>query len=157
MRHAIITVDGGLTHADGHLDWRTVIGVEGKARVRLRSDIAVSGWVNDVDLLFPERYPRNVVGSCVLAALGASVQPYAGPVVFTGWNPENTARGLLELCALPQPVTVLDTVHGAVLKALEGLCPRDFSPSWAESMREVAEHVRIAPTPGTTVRTVKLP
>lgn len=155
MRHAIIAADGGLTHAIGHLDWHAVIGVEGKARVPLPR-LSVAGWVNDVGLLFPKRYPRNVVGSCVLAALGAKEQPYAGPVVFTGWNPDNTARGLIEICDLPKPVTILDTVHGAVLKALDGQTPRDFSPSWAEQIREIADHVRTAPTAGLTVRTVKL-
>lgn len=156
MRYAVTAIDGELTHADDELDWDTVIGVEGKARVHLPG-LAVAGWVNDVGLLFPKRYQRNVVGSCLLAALGANAQPYAGPVVFTGWNAENTALGLLEIESLPWPVTTLDMFHGAVLKALDGQTPRGFSPSWAESMREIAEHVRTAPTPGLTVRTVKLP
>ncbi|WP_406168984.1 hypothetical protein [Streptomyces sp. NBC_00996] len=157
MRYAVIAPDGELTHHDGDLLWDDVIGPEGKARVRLDERLAVAGWANDVGLLNPKRYPRNVVGSCVLAALGANVQPYAGPVVFTGWNPDNTALGLLEIDALPQPVTTLDTVHGDVLKALAGQTPRELSPSWAEQMREIAEHVRTAPTPGITIRTVKLP
>ncbi|MFF8406979.1 hypothetical protein ACF06P_35800 [Streptomyces sp. NPDC015684] len=157
MRYAVITAAGELSHHDETPDWGALIGPEGKARVRLQTGIAATGWVNDVGLRFPEKYPRNVVASCVLAALGAAVQPYAGPVVFTGWNPDNTPRGLLEMCDLPEPVTVLDTVQGDVLKALAGQTPRDLSPSWAESMREVAEHVRSAPTPGLTVRTVTLP
>lgn len=156
MRYAIIATDGNLTHHDGELDWDAVIGHEGKARVRLPG-LAVTGWVNDVGLRFPKRYPRNITGSCLLAALGAAVQPYAGPVVFTGWNPDNTPLGLLEIESLPQPVETLDTVHGAVLKALAGGTPREMSPSWAESMREIAEHVRTAPTPGLTIRAVRLP
>ncbi|MGW4889645.1 hypothetical protein [Streptomyces murinus] len=156
MRYALITPDGDLTHHDDRPDWDTLVGPEGKVRVGLR-DVAVAGWVNDMGLLRPDRYPRNAVASCVLASLGAPIQPYAGPVVFTGWNPANTPLGLIEIESLPQPITFLDTMHGDVLKALAGQTPRDFSPSWAESMREVAEHVRTAPTPTITMRTVRLP
>ncbi|MEU9208480.1 hypothetical protein AB0D27_11135 [Streptomyces sp. NPDC048415] len=152
--HAVIAADGELTHHHGEPDWDTLVGVEGKARVNLPR-LLVAGWVNDVGLRYPDRFPRNITGSCVLAALGAPLQPYAGPVVFTGWHPDNTALGLLEICSLPEPVDVLDTVHGDVLKALAGQTPRDLSPSWAEQMREIAEHVRTAPTPTLTVRTVK--
>ncbi|MEU1596152.1 hypothetical protein ABZ468_25665 [Streptomyces sp. NPDC005708] len=153
MRYAVIATDGELTHHDGDLDWDTLVGPEGSVRVRLPR-LAVAGWVNDVGLRFPDRYPRNITGSCVLAALGAAIQPYAGPVVITGWNPYNTALGLLETCSLPEPVTVLDTVHGDVLKALAGQTPRDMSPSWAEQIREIAEHVRTAPAPTLTFRQV---
>jgi len=161
MRYAVITPSGELAHHGDRfgtedVDWDAVIGVEGKARVSLRSDLAATGWVNDVGLLDPSRYPRNIVGSCLLAAFGAAVQPYAGPVVVTGWNPEWTKVGLSEICNLPEPVTFLDTVHGDILKALAGQTPRDLSPSWAESMREIADHVRTAPTPGLTIRSVRL-
>jgi hypothetical protein len=156
MRYAVIAPDGALSHHDGEPDWDALIGPEGKARVNLPG-LAVAGWVNDVGLLFPEKYPRNVVGSCLLAAFDAAIQPYAGPIVLTGWNPANTALGLLEIEPLPKPAEHLDFVHGAVLKALEGQTPRDFTPSWAEQMREIADHVRTAPTPALTIRTVRLP
>jgi hypothetical protein len=156
MRYATISPDGELTHREGDLDWPALVGPEGKARVRLPG-LAVAGWVNDDGLRFPERYPRNIAGSCVLAVLGANIQPYAGTVVFTGWNPDNTLRGLIEIEPLPQPVSTLDAIHGAVLKAINGQNPRDFSPSWAEQVREIAEHARTAPTPGLTVRVVPLP
>lgn len=155
MRYAVIDPDGKLTHHEGEPDWAALIGVEGKARVHLPG-LAVAGWVNDLGLLYPKRFPLNVVGSCVLAALGASIQPYHGSIVATGWNPANTALGLLEIDPLPQPVSTLDTVHGDVLKALAGQTPRELSPSWAESMREIAEYCRTAPTPGLTVRPVRL-
>lgn len=156
MRYAIIATDGELSHHDGALDWDSVIGPEGKARIHLPG-LAVAGWANDVGLLYPKRYPRNAVGSCVLAALGARVQPYAGPIVLTGWNPANTPLGLLEIEPLPQPVETLDMVHGDVLKALAGQTPRQMSPSWGEQMREIADHSRTAPAPGITIRTVRLP
>lgn len=155
MRHAIIATDGEVSHHDGDLDWNTVIGPEGKARINLPG-LAVAGWTNDVALLDPKRYPRNIVGSCVLAALGANLQPYAGPIVFTGWNPARGLLGLSEIEPLPQPVDILDTVHGDVLKALAGQIPRAMSPSWAEQIREIADHARTAPTPGTTIRSVTL-
>ncbi|WP_416976647.1 hypothetical protein [Streptomyces sp. T028] len=154
MRYAVVAPDGTLTHHTGEPDWPALLGPEGKARVHLPG-AAVAGWANDVGLLFPKRYPLNVVGSCVLIALGANVQPYHGAVVLTGWNPANTPRGLLEMEPLPQP-EFLDTVHGDVVKALAGQTPRELSPSWAESMREVAEHIRAPFTPEITIRTVKL-
>lgn len=154
LRYAIIATDGELTHHDGALDWEAVIGVEGRARVRLDARLAVTGWVNDCGLLDPKKYPRNPVGTCLLYSLGAPLQPYAGPVVFTGWNPANIARGLTEICGLPEPVVALDSIHGDVLKALAGQTPRDFSPSRAEQMREIAAHARTAPTPGITFGTV---
>jgi hypothetical protein len=154
MRYAVINTNGTLTHHQGEPDWGTLLGVEGKARVHLPST-AAAGWVNDVGLLYPKRYPLNAVGSCVLAALGARIQPYNGAIVVTGWNPANIALGLIEIEPLPQP-EFLDTVHGDVLKALAGQTPRELSPSWAESMREIADHIRTAPTPGITIRTVTL-
>jgi hypothetical protein len=156
IKHAVISAEGELTHHEGEIDWATVIGVEGKVRVPLRPGIMASGWVNDVSLLYPARFPRNAVAACLLVSLGANVQPYAGPVVITGWDSRNTLRGRIELCSLPDPVDFLDMIHGAVLKALAGQTPREFSASWAESMREIAKHVRTAPAPTLTVRTVKL-
>jgi hypothetical protein len=157
IKHAVISVEGDLTHHEGEIDWDAVIGTEGKARVGLSSTVKASGWVNDVGHRFPERYPRNTVAACVLASLGAAVLPYAGSVVFTGWDPRNTALGLTEMCSLPDPVEVLDSIHGDVLKALAGQTPRDLSPSWAESMREIAAYTRTAAAPGLTVRPVRLP
>lgn len=156
MKYAVITAEGELSHREGEINWDAVIGAEGKARVRLRPDIMVCGWVNDVGLRIPERFPRNAVATCVMASLGANVQPYAGAVVFTGWDPRNTRKGLVEICSLPEPVDVLDTIHGDVLKALAGQTPRELSPSWAESMREIAEHARTAPSPTLTFRSVTL-
>ncbi|MET7477949.1 hypothetical protein ABZT17_26780 [Streptomyces sp. NPDC005648] len=155
MRYAIIATDGDLTHHDGDLDWDRVIGPEGRSRIYLPG-LAAAGWANDVGLRSPDRYPRNVTGSCVLAAFGARIQPYAGPIVFTGWNPANTGVGLSEIESLPRPVETLDVVHGDVIKALAGQTPRDLSPSWAEQMREIAEHVRTVAAPGITIRAVTL-
>lgn len=97
MRYTVIATDGELTHREVNLDWAAVIGPEGKARVSMRPDLTIAAYVNDCGHFFPERYPRNIVGSCVLAALGARPAPYAGPIVFVGWNAANTPRGLIEI------------------------------------------------------------
>lgn len=158
MRYAVIATDGELTHHDGHLDWDTVIGPEGKSRVSMRPDLTIAAYVNDCGHFFPERYPRNIVGSCVLAALGARPAPYAGPIVFVGWNASNTPRGLIEIEPLVKArADGLADIHVDVRRALSGDTPREMSPSWGEQMREIAEHARTAPTPGITIRTVRLP
>lgn len=149
MCWAVIAVDGELTHHHGELDWDTVIGPEGKDRVRL-PDLAVSGWVNDVGHVLPEKYPRNVVGSCVLIALGALQQPYAGPVVLTGWNPRNTELGLSEIVPLPSP-EFLTSFHRDVQAALNDQ-PVRHPAKWVDAIREFAEMVRTADTPTITFR-----
>ncbi|MFF4548647.1 hypothetical protein ACFY1J_31180 [Streptomyces sp. NPDC001406] len=149
MKWALITPDGELTHHDGEPDWNAVIGPEGRARVRL-PDLAVAGWVNDVGHVLTEKYPRNITGSCVLIALGALRQPYAGPVVFTGWEPRHTALGLPEIVSLPQP-GFLTAFHREVTAALEGRHTA-HPPRWAAAIREIADFVHTAPTPGITIR-----
>ncbi|MFF7966692.1 hypothetical protein ACFZC3_15160 [Streptomyces sp. NPDC007903] len=156
MRYAVITPDGTLTHGDDVPDWDALVGPEGEVRVSLGREVAAAAWVNDCGLRFPDRYPRNITGSCLLTALGANIQPYAGTIVVTGWDPSATPRGELEIRDLPLPVEFLDIVHGDVVKALGGQTPRDMSPSWAEQMREIADHVRTAPAPGITTRPVTL-
>lgn len=150
MRYAVIADHGGLTHHEGEIDWDKVIGPEGHARVHL-PELALSGFVNDCGHRFPERYPRNIVGSCVLAALGAGLLPYAGPVVITGWNPANTARGLLEIVPLPSP-EYLTILHADVRRALDRHPVTSHHPKWADSIREFADFARTADTPTITIR-----
>lgn len=149
MKYAIIAPGGELTHHDGELDWDSVIGPEGWARVRLHPSLAVTGFVNDVGHLFPEKYPRNVVGSCVLLALGAHAQPYAGPVVMTGWDPRNTELGRVEIVPLPNP-EFLTELHRDIQAALDGRPVTGQHPLWADAIRETAEMVRTADTPTIT-------
>lgn len=157
MSYALLAADGELRRHDGAVDWQAALGPEGRVRVSLLPNLALAAYVNDCGLRYPDRYPRNEVGSCLLVALGANPQPYAGSIVFVGWNAANTARGLIELESLrPALVDMVEEIHGDVRRALAGDLPRELSPSWGEQMREVAEHVRTAPTPGITFRTVTL-
>ncbi|MFE2469787.1 hypothetical protein [Streptomyces mirabilis] len=157
MSYALLATDGELSRHDGKVDWQTALGPEGRVRVSLLPNLAFAAYVNDCGLRYPDRYPRNEVGSCLLVALGANPQPYAGSIVFVGWNAANTARGLIEIEPLfPAIADMVDEIHGDVRRALAGDQPRDLSPSWGEQMREVAEHVRTAPTPTLTVRPVTL-
>ncbi|MET9122937.1 hypothetical protein [Streptomyces sp. NPDC004528] len=155
MTYALLTTDGELTRHDGEVDWRAALGPEGRVRVSLFPNMAVAAYVNDCGLRYPDRYPRNEVGSCLLASLGAAVEPYAGTVVFVGWNPANTYRGLSEIEPLhPTIADAVADIHAEVRRALAGDTPRGLSPSWGEQMREIAKHARTAPTPTLTVRTV---
>jgi len=158
MSHVLLTPGGELTRHDGEVDWPAAVGPEGRARVSLMPSLAVAAYVNDCGHAFPDRYPRNIVGSALLAALGAVPRPYAGTIVFVGWNAANTARGLLEIVPLQASLAdAVADVHADVRRALAGDPPRDMSPSWGEQMREIAEHARTAPTPTLTVRTVTRP
>ncbi|MFJ4365128.1 hypothetical protein ACIP4S_13350 [Streptomyces chartreusis] len=158
MRYAIIGTDGELTTHEGEPDWDTLVGPEGKVRVGLMPSLALAAYVNDCGHAFPDRYPRNVVGSCVLAALGAAPEPYAGAVVFVGWNAANTLRGQIEIVPLrPHLADSVADIHAEVRRALAGDLPRELSPSWAVQIREIAEYVATAETPGLTIREVRLP
>jgi hypothetical protein len=120
--------------------------------------LALAAYVNDCGRASPDRYPRNIVGSCLLAALGAAPHPYAGTIVFVGWKAANTVRGLIEIVPLQVALAnAVADVHADVRRTLAGDAPREMSPSWGEQMRELAEHARTAPTPTLTVRTVTRP
>ncbi|TQN30579.1 hypothetical protein FHX37_0461 [Haloactinospora alba] len=141
MRYAVITTDGTLAHRTRGGDavdtvW-TEVGPEGPDRVRLDEDYGIAGWVNDVGLTRPETYPRNVVASCVLAALGAAAQPYAGPVVVTGWDPNGMPT---EICSLPEP-DLVTRLHGRVHAALRG-DPDASDTEWGHALRTYADWVR---------------
>lgn len=153
MRYAVITTDGTLTHRTRGGDavdtvWAEA-GPEGPVLVRLDEASAMAGWVNDVGLTRPETYPRNVVGSCVLAALGAGAQPYAGPVVVTGWDPHGMPT---EICSLPE-FELVTRLHGRVHAALRG-DPDEITTEWGHALRTYADWVREASAPGMTIHHV---
>ncbi|MEV7871454.1 hypothetical protein AB0P17_36385 [Streptomyces sp. NPDC088124] len=156
MRYAVISPEGTLSihHDTEPVDVETLVGPEGRARVRLLPSFGTAGWVNDCGLALPERYPRNVVGSCVLYAFGAALQPYAGPVVLTGWSPNGAGS---EVCSLDMPDVMLVSIHADVRRALANQRLKDFTPSFGTQIREFAEHVRTAPTLGITITTVSIP
>lgn len=157
MSYAWLTVDGEFHWETGEPDWPTLIGPEGRERVSMRPDLTVAAYVNGCGLNDPENYPRNIVGTCLLATLGAAPDPKAGTIVFVGWEAANTLRGISEIVPLTKVrADAIAVVHAEVRRALAGDPPREMSPSWGEWVREIAEHARTAPTPGITIRTVTL-
>ena len=154
--YIVIAPDGEVARRDGNLDFRAELGPEGHARVPLHPSSLSAGWVNDCGLLFPEKYPRNIVGSCVLISLGARPQPYAGQVVITGWRAENTLLGLIEICPLRIDPAILLAVHDDVRRALAGEPVPSSPPGWEQDVRAHAEQLRTCPTPGITFGTVWL-
>jgi hypothetical protein len=156
----VVDTDGQLHVRDATATSRAVtaeVGPEGWALVHLRSALGMfnglMGWANDCGHLFPEKYPRNVVGSCLLVTMGASGQPYAGPIVVTGWDADSDGP---EIRDLTEAQTQLVTgVHGDVQRALAGwgtvgMLAGPMADEWAQSMRDLAEQVRTAPTPTMT-------
>ncbi|WP_304455904.1 hypothetical protein [Nocardiopsis sp. YSL2] len=144
MKYTVIATDGTLTAHDRDLDLRAEVGPEGPARVRLATSVLACAWVNDDG--HAQDYPRNVVGSCVLLALGAAGLPYAGPVVLTGWDP------IREIHSLTDP-GLIERIHRDVLVALgqaerpDGPPPNGRTLAWESDVREYAEWVGTAPAP----------
>lgn len=152
MTYLVIDTDGVLHERDEHPTAAVVereVGPEGWDTVPLRQHPNLYGWVNDCGHLSPQRYPRNVVGSCVLACFGGSQQPYAGPVVVTGWDPQSAGPEIRPLA--PDLARAVRNVHRDVSAALAGQDPAHLPPGWAETVRRFAEHVRTAPAPTITV------
>lgn len=122
------------------------VGPEGHNRIRLNPGYRAAAWANDCGLLFPERYPRNIVGSCVLATLHAPQQPYAGALVITGYDYTEPQGGWPEDC--PDPlVTAVSNIHAAVQQVLAGQQPPVpwATPGWSREIRELAAVVADRP------------
>jgi hypothetical protein len=107
------------------------------------------GFVNDIGLLAPETYPRNPVGGCVLAAFGASQQPYAGTVVITGWDPDSERSEIRPLGEFD--VADIELVHAAVVGLLGRGEPSPFGPAWDAHVAAYAAVVRDGEVPPITV------
>ncbi|WP_137991213.1 hypothetical protein [Streptomyces vilmorinianum] len=161
MKYAVIDATfGGIALRDGEPDWDTLVGPEGRSHVRLHPSLMSAGWANDCGHLFPETYARNIVGSCLLVAMGASAQPYAGPIVITGWDylAVLTARwddftAGAEISSLQLPEDALLGMHRRVRAAISGAAePHSLEErDWIREMRDFADFVRHAPAPRLTV------
>ncbi len=150
--YIVIGTDGVLTRHDATPTADLVeaaVGPEGWDTVWLRP-AGLRAWVNDLGLKLPETYPRNVVGSCMLASLGAGQQPYAGPVVITGWNPLSTGPEIQALTT--EQITLLGLLHDDVERALAGHRTVG-TEAWAAGIREFAERVRTEAPPPVRVLT----
>lgn len=148
MKFALIGTDGTLGIRDGQ--WAPELGPEGSARVPLHPSFPLTGWVNAIGLLWPEKYPRNVTGAVLLCVLGAPHQPYAGQVVITGWSHgcdihEPTDCDLDDQAA-GDLIPALHRDIGLVLageKPLEAGCPAE----WGDAVRMIAEIARDGAVP----------
>lgn len=148
--YLLVDVDGVASFgSQPYEEIRNLAGPEGPVRVSLTGYVA--GWVNDCGHLFPDRYPRNVVGSVLLACLGASQLPYAGPVVVTGWDPSAMWRDEVEVRSLSELQILALTWLSSDIRKVLGLEPGkpsvDAKPGWVQDVTGFAEHVRSAKTP----------
>lgn len=153
IRYLLIDTDGvgsfGVQPDPGYTtSWLDgLVGPEGWDRMPLWR--RMTGFVNDCGHKLPDTYPRNMVGSVLLATFGAPLLPYAGPVVITGWDEQATARGDLEICTLTD-LQVEDLTLGLTdVRRAMGMDngPVSRGPNWATIVRAYAEQVRTAPTP----------
>lgn len=174
MKYLVIDEDGQLrqrTAPNYNVALRDV-GPEGWDRVRLHNAAALAGpeqmdvaaFLNDCGLVMPDSYSRNVVGTCVLASLGAGIQPYAGPIVLTGWDPLPAGEDPEIESLTERQIEAIRLVHHDVQLALglasgtPGLASGSPNPTtahrrWRAAMLEVAEVARTGPTPGVVMLT----
>jgi hypothetical protein len=151
VRYALIDNEGELSVGDGTYEQvRAEVGPEGWDYVRLPETDGYpmwSGWVNgDGHRL---GLPRNILGGLVLTGMGATVMPYAGPVVLTGWNPHGVPN---EACGLDGLQTaVIRDIHNDARRALAGETGLGYPAA-----RAIAQEMRTAPTPTITIRTISI-
>lgn len=130
-----------------------LVGPEGWDRVPLSRNWRMSAFVNDCGHRIG--LPRNIVGSALLCTFGAGQQPYAGPIVITGWDESATRRDQLEICTLQDPhvdeltkcLADVRRVLGLEAGPLSGRSPG----GWADEVRRFAEDMRTVPAPQLTV------
>lgn len=128
----------------------------GLNRIPIARGHRMIGWANDVGLLMPERFNRNPVASCVLASLGAAKQPYAGPIVITGFLYDEWGE-LLDLNEHQRSeIENLDQAVRAVLanQPIPDEVDRylDLHPSWPDLTRTYADQVVNSDVPPVTIR-----
>ena len=151
MSYAVIDVDGTLHVRDATPSADIIRGEVGGwergywEQVRLPVfDNVLRGFVSETG--FPDGLARNVVGSLLLMALGAPAQPYAGPVVITGWDPrgEDGKPKIGDVPVMPY----LSRLHQCVTHTLAGddTCP-NCTDGWRAGVLDTANMVRTAPTP----------
>jgi len=150
MTYLVIDTDGTLHVRDQTPTLDAInaeVGDGGKDQVRLRLADA-RGFVNDVG--FRRGLPRNVAGSLLLMCCGASRQPYAGPVVITGWDVYGRDTEIVPLRA--ELLDGLQALHGDIRAVIDDNDPcEQCTPEWVAQVREAAAFVVAAPTPTITI------
>lgn len=86
--------------------------------VRLRQQPAMFGYVNADGLVMAPPLARNPIGAGVLVCLGATMSPYAGPVVITGWDPDGQPTELADLSHIGR--TTVELAHAEVVNVRNG-------------------------------------
>lgn len=152
VRYLVVAEDGTV-HAATAPDWWAAleeVGPEGWNRVQLTQDLAA--FVNDCGLILP-KYVRNPVGGALLHALGAHPIPYAGPIVFTGWDGRRTYEGDdVEVVSLTDLQAGVLTWLVRMIRAVVGGTSSDtFESSTVAAVLAAAEIVRHGDVPGITV------
>lgn len=147
MSFLVVDVDGGLHIRDATPTAETIRAEVGDMdQVRLDEPFrTMRGWVNDTG--FRDDLPRNVVGSLMLMSCFGPEQPYAGPIVITGWHPfPSSTSEIRPLTA--DLIKALRQLHGCITATLAGdhSCD-DCTKGWRGAVLELAEVVRTAPTP----------
>lgn len=152
IRYLLVDEDGQL-HEKTAPDYRVALvdcGPEGWDRQSL--GFPITAFLNDCGLVMPDRYRRCVVAACMMVALGAPARAYAGPVVFTGWDPHTND---VEVCSLSnRSVELLRALHADVRRVV-GLDEGDeltvITPDAREEIRGYAEWLPTAPYQGIEV------
>lgn len=152
IRYALIDSDGELHVKDGsYQEARAEVGPEGWDRVRLLPPPGHArdwaGWINDDGHRLG--LPRNIIGGLVLNGLGATVLPYPGPVVITGWEYPGQPTEVTSLCVHQE--RAIREIHAEARRALDGAA----AGGWADDARAIAEWMRTAPVPTLIVRRVE--
>lgn len=133
----------------------------GSNRVYPDRELGVAGWLSDVGNVMPE-FHRNVVGSCLMLAMGAHPNPLGGPLVITGYEFPKPGE---EEMGFPEPmhdgqINVVVGLYVAVLTALGMVVPGSLeryrrreltSQMWADQVRRDMQVFRDAAAGGLTI------
>lgn len=146
MTFAVVDVEGCLTisgrHPTKHQLMTEMMGPHHRtlrrlARVNLRvqdengMSAFKSGWRRD---------DRNLLGSLLLALLGAERDIHCGPLVITGWD-----RPVEKIKPLPLRWRVMvQDMHASMLSVLAGGAT-NYGPQWDEHVRRLAAILYAAP------------
>lgn len=156
--YIVLNPDGTLDRVDEQADAaavRKVVGPPGFDMVRIEQHPDLYAFVNDEGLFDQAAHPRNIVGGCVLATLGAKPHIFAGRIIITGFDLHHAPDEIVDLGAAH--VDLIETIHDYVQRALDGAHVSWVgAENWSDQVREYAAHARSAETPSLTWRAVEM-